>query len=80
VLGSIYDRTGKIAEAERALRQALALDPALSRVRLELVNLYLSQRRKEEASNELRAFLQNSPADPLAPRAKDLLEKLEASR
>src|SRR5207244_13293944 len=67
LLGSIYQRLSKFPEAEHALRQALTLDPTMSRVRLELVNLYLAEKKNVEATTELKAFLQNSPTDPLAP-------------
>ena len=79
ILGSIYERMRKLPEAEHALREALKLDPAMSRVRLELVNVYLLQQRKSEASVELKAFLKDSPTDPLAPKAKEILEKLAAA-
>jgi tetratricopeptide (TPR) repeat protein len=79
LLGSIYKQTGKLPEAEHALREALDLDPAMSRVRLELVNIYLTQGKKTNASQELRAFLEQSPQDPLAPKARDLLKKLETN-
>jgi tetratricopeptide (TPR) repeat protein len=77
LLGSIYERMGKLPDAERALRQALELDPKMSRVRLELVNLYLAQQKKSEASEELRAFLKDSPDDPFAPKARELLVRLQ---
>jgi tetratricopeptide (TPR) repeat protein len=80
LLGSIYKRIGKFPEAERALRQALQLDPKISRVRLELVNLYLLQQKKAEATAELKAFLKDSPDDPLAPKAKEVLIKLQTTR
>src|SRR5206468_6324464 len=80
LLGSVYERLGKIPDAERALRAALASNPAMSRVHLELVNLYLLQKDNSKASMELKAFLSNSPDDPLAPKAKELLKKLEAAR
>lgn len=80
LLGSIYERLGKFPEAERALRQTLELAPKMSRVRLELVNLYLAQQKKAEATAELKAFLKDSPDDPLAPKVKEALNKLEASR
>jgi tetratricopeptide (TPR) repeat protein len=79
VLGSVYERTGRFPEAERALRQALQLDPKLARVHLELVNLYMSQERKSEASAELKSFLRQFPTDPLAPKARQLLSKLQAA-
>jgi len=80
LLGSIYQRLRKLPEAERALRTALSIDPAMSRIRLELVNLYLVQKDKVKATSELKAFLQNAPDDPLVPKAKELLNKLEATR
>ncbi|PYX84737.1 MAG: hypothetical protein DMG70_05675 [Acidobacteria bacterium] len=80
LLGSIYERIGNLPEAEQALRQALELDAGMSRVHLELVNLYLTQHRKSEASTELKAFLKDSPNDPLAPKAREILTKLKASQ
>lgn len=80
LLGSIYERMGRPADAERALHEALQLDPKMSRVHLELVNLYLSQQKKAEASTELRAFLKDSPNDPLAAKARELLTKLETEQ
>jgi tetratricopeptide (TPR) repeat protein len=79
LLGSIYERTGKLPEAEQALRQALELDTQMSRVHLELVNLYLTQHKKTEATTELKAFLKDSPNDPLAPKARQVLNKLSAT-
>jgi len=79
LLGSIYKQTGKLLEAERAFREALNIDPKMARIRLELVNLYLQEQKQTEASDELRAFLKDSPNDPLAPKAKAVLDKLQAS-
>jgi len=79
LLGSIDKQIGKLPEAEHALRQALALDPQMSRIRLELVNIYLIQEKKIEAREELRGFLKDSPNDPLVPQAKAVLAKLDAS-
>jgi tetratricopeptide (TPR) repeat protein len=77
VLGSIYERTGKLPEADRALHQALELDPKMAKVHLELVNLYLTQHNKPEAATELKAFLKKFPDDPFAPKAREVLKKLE---
>jgi tetratricopeptide (TPR) repeat protein len=79
LLGSICARMGRFRDAERALHQALNLDPKMSRVHLELVNLYLSQQKNPEATAELKLFLNDSPHDPLAPKARELLNKLEPS-
>lgn len=77
--GSIYERMRRLPEAERVLREALKLDPRMSRVRLELVNVYLAQQKRSEASAELKAFLNESPNDRLAPKAEEIFEKLEGA-
>lgn len=77
LLGTVYGRTGNAQQAEHSLRQALQLDPKLSKAHLELVNLYLQQQKPSDAATELRAFLKDAPHDPLAPKAKEVLQKLE---
>jgi tetratricopeptide (TPR) repeat protein len=80
LLGTIYARLGRTGEAEAALREALILDPEMSKVHLELVNLYLSQQKKSEAVAELQTFLKDFPKDPLAPQAKEVLKRLGNGR
>lgn len=77
VRGTVLERVGKLPEAETALQRALKLDPKMPRPHLELVNLYLRQQRSPQAMAELRSFLQVAPKDPLAPKARELLQKLE---
>lgn len=77
--GSLYARSGRPTQAEAALRRCLELDPIMSKAHLALVNLYLQQRRSDDAASELRAFLKAFPDDPFAPRAKQVLQKLEIS-
>jgi tetratricopeptide (TPR) repeat protein len=77
LLGSIYERMSRFTEAERALREAMNTDPTMSRVRLELVNLYLAQKRKPEAVAELKDFVKVFPDDPMTPKARQVLEKLQ---
>jgi Flp pilus assembly protein TadD len=79
VQGSLLERAGKLDEAEKALRRALQLDPKLTRPHLELVNVYLLASRPAEAVAELRAFLQQAPTDPFAPKARQVLARLEAA-
>jgi outer membrane protein assembly factor BamD (BamD/ComL family) len=76
--GSIDARSGKPNEAEVALKRCLELDPLMSKSHLALVNLYMQQKRPGDAASELRVFLKNFPEDPFAPKAKQVLEKLEA--
>ncbi len=77
--GSLYSRTGRPHEAESALRRCLELNPHMSQAHLALVNLYLQQQRSADAAFELRIFLKAFPDDPFAPRARQVLQKLEVS-
>ena len=77
LLGTVYGHTGDPVEAEKLLRQALVLDPTMTKAHLELVNLYLHERKADDAIAELRAFLKTSPSDPFAPKAREVLRKLE---
>jgi tetratricopeptide (TPR) repeat protein len=77
VQGSVLERTGQLPDAERALRRALELNPRMTRPHLELVNLYLRAQRPADAITELQKFLQVAPSDPLAPKAREVLKKLD---
>jgi tetratricopeptide (TPR) repeat protein len=77
LLGSLDLHEGKIKEAESALRQAIHLSPTMTQARLQLVNLFLRDNRKQDAIAELREFISAFPADPFAPRATQLLQKLD---
>jgi Flp pilus assembly protein TadD len=76
--GSLCAHSGKTQEAEHFLREAIQLDPAMAQARLQLVNLYLKEQRKEQAIAELRDFLKAFPDGPFSPKAKEVLQKLEA--
>lgn len=79
LLGSVYTRTGKPDLAEKELNNSLQLDPKATKPRLALVNLYLQQGHSTEAIQQLKAFLQSAGQDdPFAPKAKQLLQKLES--
>lgn len=79
LLGSAYRRAGRLPEAERALHDAISFDATLSKAHLELVNLYLRQKRIAEAISELKFFLKTFPADPMAPQARQVLSRLEGA-
>jgi tetratricopeptide (TPR) repeat protein len=78
LFGSLYSRTGRTSEAERSLREALQLDPKMSQAHLQLVNLYVQEKRISEAIGELRSYLKAFPDEPLAPKAREILQKLQA--
>jgi tetratricopeptide (TPR) repeat protein len=75
--GSVYSRTGRPELAEKSLQSALQLDPKMSQAYLQLVNLYLQQKRTPEAITELEAYLKSFPDSPFSPKARDLLKRLQ---
>lgn len=77
--GSLYQRTGRFKEAETSLRRSIELDPLMAKAHLALVNLYLQTKREQQAVSELRAFLTAFPNDPFAPKARQVLKRLEGS-
>jgi tetratricopeptide (TPR) repeat protein len=77
LLGSLDLRAGKMPAAEHALRQAVQLNPVMVQPRLQLVNLYLKQGRKQDAVMELHAFVSAFPDNPFNKQAQQLLQRLE---
>ena len=75
--GSVYSRTGRPELAEKSLQSALQLDPRMSEVYLQLVNLYLQQKRTSDAIIELEAYLKAFPNTPFSSKARELLKRLQ---
>jgi tetratricopeptide (TPR) repeat protein len=75
--GLLYSRTARPELAEKSLQSALQLDPKMSQVYLQLVNLYVQQRRIPEAIHELESYLKVFPDAPFSPQARDLLKRLQ---
>jgi tetratricopeptide (TPR) repeat protein len=75
--GSVMLQKGNRIEAEKNLRLALNENPGMANARLELVNLYIQQRRNDDAAKELSVFLKQSPDSSFAPKARMLLKKLQ---
>jgi Flp pilus assembly protein TadD len=78
LLGCLFARTGKFDAAEKSLREALQLDPSMSQAHLQLVNVYLQQKRKEDAVQQLQDFLKAFPGAPTAAKAREVLNKLQS--
>ena len=76
--GCLFARTGKFDAAEKSLREALQLDPSMSQAHLQLVNVYLQQKRKEDAVQQLQDFLKAFPGAPTAAKAREVLNKLQS--
>jgi Flp pilus assembly protein TadD len=78
--GLLYSRLGKLDLAEKGLQSALQLDPKMAQVYLQLVNLYLQQKRTPEAISELEAYLKAFPDSPLSSKARETLKRLQGSK
>jgi tetratricopeptide (TPR) repeat protein len=75
--GLLYSRTNRPELAEKSLQGALQLDPKMSQAYLQLVNLYLQQKRTPEAIAELESYLKNFPDTPFSPKARETLKRLQ---
>jgi Flp pilus assembly protein TadD len=75
--GCLYARNGKLGDAETSLQKAINLDPKMPQSYLQLVNVYLHENRRADAVTQLQAFLKGFPDDPAAPKAKEMLTKLQ---
>jgi tetratricopeptide (TPR) repeat protein len=76
--GSLYCRTGELDQAEKNLRTALQLDPTMSQAYLQLVNLYIQQKRNADAITELQAYLHAFPDAEYSAKARDVLKRLQS--
>jgi tetratricopeptide (TPR) repeat protein len=77
LLATVYSRMGNREQAEQIFQHVLVINPNMSKAHLELVNLYLQENKNSEAVAELKAFLKVSPEDPFAPKAREVLGRLE---
>jgi tetratricopeptide (TPR) repeat protein len=77
--GILYSHTNRPELAEKSLVTALELDPRMSQAYLQLVNLYLQEKRTVDAINELQAYLKAFPDGPFSPKARDLLKRLQGN-
>jgi tetratricopeptide (TPR) repeat protein len=77
-LGLMEQAMGRSEKAERAWRQAVALDPRHWESRLALARLYLDQSRWDEAREQLDAVAQGEPDNVEAQVLRQMLTSREA--
>ena len=77
--GSLYSHTDRPELAEKSLMTALNLDPKMSQAYLQLVNLYLQQKRTSDAVGKLETYLKEFPDAQFSQRARDLLKRLQTN-
>jgi len=80
LLGSLDLQLKKLPQAEVALLRSIELSPTMAQPRLQLVNLFLQQGRKDAAATQLHDFLEKLPDSPFSPQAKQVLQKLETGK
>jgi tetratricopeptide (TPR) repeat protein len=73
LVGALYYRLGRLADAERLLSRAAAASPGIPNVRTYLALAYVEQGRLAEAEAILPAELERSPREPLVLMAMGLL-------
>lgn len=79
IRGCLDRHTGNLKESEQSLRDALQYDPSLAMAHLELVNLYRQEENRPLVVAELEAFLKLYPGNPMAPKVKEALQKLDVT-
>jgi Flp pilus assembly protein TadD len=79
LLGSLDIKTGNYSQAEAVLRQTIQLNPTMAQARLQLVNVFLQEGKQPQAEGELREFISKFPDNPFTPKARQLLERLQAA-
>lgn len=77
--GTVYTHTNRPDLAEKSLQSAVRLDPKMSQAYLQLVNLYLLEKRTGDAISQLQTYLKEFPESPFAPKARETLKRLKES-
>jgi tetratricopeptide (TPR) repeat protein len=75
--GRLYSVTNRPELAEKSLLAAMQLDPKMPQPCLQLVNLYLQQKRTADAVGQLETYLKNFPDSPYSPKVRDTLKRLQ---
>jgi len=77
--GSMYSHTSRPELARGVCGQRFSMIQRCRRRLLQLVNLYLQQKRPSEAISELQSYVKAFPDTPFAPQARDLLKRLQGN-
>ncbi len=75
--GRLNSVTNRPELAEKSLLAAMQLDPKMPQPCLQLVNLYLQQKRTADAVGQLETYLKNFPDSPYSPKVRDTLKRLQ---
>lgn len=75
-VGNTHAQKGLYAEACAAFEEALRLFPDYSQARFNLAVARMKEGRSDLAAEQFRMFIQSDPFNPMASKAKDLLETI----
>jgi tetratricopeptide (TPR) repeat protein len=78
-MGSVLVRMGELAAGEEQLKKARELDPRMPQVLIALATLYLQTGRDGEAIAMFDSFLRQFPNDPMAPKVRAAISKINHS-
>jgi FimV-like protein len=62
-VSDFYMRTGRLADAESAVKKMIQLEPKKAIYKLNLASLYMDTQRKEEGRNLIKAILNSDPGN-----------------
>ncbi len=74
--GNALAQKGRYGEACEAFEQALRLFPDYSQARFNLAVVRMKEGRADLAAEQFRLFIESDPFNPMAEKAKELLENL----
>lgn len=72
----MHAQKGLYAEACAAFEEALLLFPDYSQARFNLAVARMREGRSDLAAEQFRMFIQSDPFNPMASKAKELLETI----
>lgn len=75
-LGNVYLQLKKYPEAEKAFKDALAINPDFVNAHYGLVGAYLNQNKREEALAELQKVIELAPDSIEAKHAQDIKQQI----
>ena len=75
-MGSVLVRMGELSAGEEQLKKARELDPNMPQVLIALATLYLQTGRESEAIAMFESFLRQFPNDPMAPKVRAAIGKI----
>jgi Tfp pilus assembly protein PilF len=76
LLGVLFYRANSDALAEGSLNQALFFEPYLGSARLALANLYIRQKKWNEARSQLDKYLADNPSAADRSQVEGILARL----